>query len=220
MPRAIPIEDEIGKRYGRLTVLRFHEYKTSHNGNRSPVYEFACDCGGTTIASIYAVRYGNTLSCGCLQRERAAAFCESRRKTHGKTKTPEFGAWDSMIDRTTNPLHPAYKNYGGRGVGVCESWLSSFEMFLADMGERPSKFHSLDRIDNSKGYQKENCRWATLSEQANNKRTNRRIQYNGRNLTVTQWSVLYGQKASTLFNRLYDGWDIERALLTPVRRKQ
>jgi hypothetical protein len=118
-----------------------------------------------------------------------------------------------MLQRCTNPNHPEYKNYGGRGIKVCDRWLESFEEnFLADMGLRPSPKLTLDRIDNNKGYSKSNCRWATPKEQARNRRPNRVIPFNGEMLCVAAVAEHVGIKADTLRMRLNNGWPLACAL--------
>lgn len=134
-----------------------------------------------------------------------------------RKRAPEWEIWCGMIQRTTNPKAVGYPNYGGRGIKVCPRW-RKFKLFLKDMGPRPSPDHSLDRYpDNDGNYEKSNCRWATLIEQHNNTRVNRRIAFNGKTQTVMQWAREYGLTKDVLFGRLYAGWSIERALLAPVR---
>jgi hypothetical protein len=115
-----------------------------------------------------------------------------------------------------------YKDYGGRGIKVCDRWLgdSGFENFFEDMGRRPSSDHSLDRIDVNGNYCLENCRWATISEQANNKRNNRNITYKGKTQNITQWGLEVGISETTLRYRLDRGWDIERAFTEPLNNKK
>jgi hypothetical protein len=121
-----------------------------------------------------------------------------------------------MIERCTKKDHHAYHHYGGRGITVCEEWLDSFQNFYRDMGESNGK--SLDRIDNNKGYSKDNCRWATREEQSNNTRRTKLLTYKGKTLGVSQWSRKLGIPTSTIWNRLIRGWD-DKETLSGVRKK-
>lgn len=125
---------------------------------------------------------------------------------------PEYKAWCHLKERCLNPSHPSYHNYGGRGIGVCDEWRDSFEAFYRDMGPRPSDEHTLDRIDNDKGYCKENCRWATWKEQADNRRTSRHHEIDGKSLAQTDWARANGIPQCTISLRLKRGWGAERAL--------
>lgn len=133
----------------------------------------------------------------------------------GGKRTPEYSSWESMKGRCLNPRSPSYPKYGGRGITVCDRWVSSFENFLADMGKRPSLSHSLERMDNLKGYDPDNCRWATRTEQQNNRRVNARLTCNGETLTLAQWVKRSGINRDTLNGRLRRGWPIEKALGVP-----
>jgi hypothetical protein len=146
-----------GDKYGKLTV-----YSRVENKGSRIYYLFVCDCGNEKALSKDLVVRGHTSSCGCLHD----INCPSR--THGKSNTKTYRIWRGMMSRCNNPNVKAYKNYGGRGIMVCEEW-HNYETFLKDMGERPEG-KSLDRRDCNQGYYKENCRWASAEEQAQNKR--------------------------------------------------
>lgn len=142
------------------------------------------------------------------------------KQTH---RSKEYVAWGHMIQRCHNEKNDAYKHYGGRGIIVCEQWRGTggFERFFADVGEAPSKEHSLDRIDNNKGYYPENVRWATSREQGLNKRNNHLITIDGETKFITEWARQYGISCGTLYSRIKRGKSPEEALTTPlIKRKR
>lgn len=132
--------------------------------------------------------------------------------THQKTGTKEYNSWKGAKERCLNKSNKAYQKYGGRGIKICDRWSKSFLDFLKDMGNAPSKNHSLDRRNNNGNYCPENCRWATKKQQANNTRWNRVIVFKGVKKNLIQWSEITGIKYVTLKHRLNRGWSIEKAL--------
>lgn len=131
----------------------------------------------------------------------------------------EWDRWMAMISRCTNPSASNYSRYGGRGIQVCEKWRNSFTEFFRDVGKAPSRNHTLDRIDNMRGYEPGNVRWATRSEQQNNRRGNCLVTYNGQTFTVTQWSRLCGINQRTLDHRIKSNWPLDEAMNTPASKK-
>ncbi len=127
------------------------------------------------------------------------------RLKHGRSESPEYCAWKAMKQRCYNSKHPEYRNWGGRGIRVCRSWLRSFEAFFADMGERPGPGYSLDRIDNDGDYRPGNCRWTTDGVQGNNRRDNIRLAYRGETHTLSEWSRRLGIPRNTLDKRVKTG---------------
>lgn len=160
-----------------------------------------CECGAEGEVSSHTLRNGSSTSCGCFMRE----FQAARWKTHGKTGSKEYIVYRGMIKRCTNPNEPSYKNYGGRGIAVCQRWLDSFENFLDDMGERPNGKFSLNRLNNEGNYCKENCAWSSDIEQHNNTRCNRYITRDGVTKTIAEWCRELGLNRSTVYARLYWG---------------
>jgi len=195
-----------GAKHGRLTAI------TELNDGLAL---YRCECGASKITRRQHVLSGRVQSCGCLQKERATATLIARNSTHGKFGTPIYAVWNSMISRCYNPNSQAYANYGGRGIGVCSDW-RDFANFYADMND-PQRGLTLDRIDNSKGYSPENCRWVNMTTQQNNKRSNVVLEYRGKFMTATEWATHLGINRMMIYDRLKAGWSVERTLTTPKR---
>lgn len=198
-----------GTVYGRLTVLG---PGCSTKAGKSQ-WICRCSCGKAKAFKQDNLRSGHSQSCGCFQRERTS----KRMTTHGKANTAEYGIWISMKSRCICRTVPGYKDYGGRGIKVCERWKKSFPAFLADIGPRPSSLHSIDRINNDGNYEPGNVRWATPKEQASNTRRSRRIAVNGTTLTLGEWGERTGLGLKLIWRRLQMGWSPARAIGEPIR---
>jgi len=150
--------DITGHKYNKLLVLRQVE---DINGRKA--FECLCDCGNLTKTTSKRLRNGNTKTCGCLYKTNAVK--------HRLIKTPEYYSWVNMKTRCLNKKCSRYKDYGGRGIKICNEWIESFEQFYADMGPKPEpkNMYSIDRINNDGDYEPSNCKWSTVLEQANNK---------------------------------------------------
>ncbi len=142
----------------------------------------------------------------------------SQRK-HGLSHTPEYRAWQTMRLRCLNPKNAAFKNYGGRGIMVCDIWQNDVLAFLRDMGPKPTPKHELDRIENDGHYEPTNCRWVTRTQNDRNRRTNVFLTYQGERLTIAEWCERTGLRRDTVRKRLVGGWATEKALSTPARYK-
>jgi len=202
--------DLTGKVYGRLTVLAFDHSDSLYRR----FWRCRCQCGAIVVVYGVPLRDGRTQSCGCLRKEVTA----DRSRTHGGSKRPEFFIWAGMLDRCYRPSNKNFAHYGGAGVTVHARWRHDFATWFADVGERPSPQHSIDRWPNPAGnYEPGNVRWATQTEQARNKRTNRRLTFNGRTLTVTEWALIVGLSRATLDDRLRRGMTVDEALSTPPK---
>lgn len=197
-----------GSRFGRLLVL--DEQSTRAKDNSDWVWSCVCNCGGNVRVRAKSLKKGTTRSCGCFQRESASKV----NTTHGLSKSKEFMSWAAMHTRCTNPNQESFANYGARGISVCERW-NSFENFLADMGPKPSPRHTIERMDNERGYNPTNCRWATRAEQNTNTRQNRYLTFKGKTMALSQWAREVGLTGSALTARLNRGWSIDDALTTP-----
>jgi hypothetical protein len=198
--------DLTGKVFGRLTVLGYAGKKKKHGR-----WFCQCECGTVTDVIGSCLRGGNTGSCGCLQRDIATLHGE----TCGGNKTSlEYTSYTSAKYRCTNPNNERYEDYGGRGI---EFRFASFEQFLGCVGRRPTPDHSLDRYPDVNGhYEPGNVRWATRTEQQNNRRTNHSLEFRGETRTIAEWSRLIGMRFNTLATRIKRGWTVERALTEGV----
>lgn len=203
------LDDLTGKRFGRLTVISRDKDHISASGRHHVMWMCKCDCGNNTSVYSDFLKREKTKSCGCLRRE----LSSKNHKTHGSTNSNLYGVWCAMKTRCTNPNTEAFKNYGGRGVTVCDEWFLDFQNFK-DWAYKNGYDENLtiDRIDVNGNYEPSNCRWVTGVAQANNRRSNHAITFNGETHNVTEWATILNINPKTLFNRLYTGWSIEKAL--------
>lgn len=197
-----------GERVGRLQVLgRAENSAKSHHAR----FHCLCDCGNRTVTEGVKLRTDAALSCGCLGRERSANI----RRTHGMSNHRLFSIWSNIMHRCYSPNSAVFSNYGGRGIDVCGRW-HDVRMFIEDNDHIALPGLSIDRIDNDLGYFPENCRWATPTQQSDNRRTTVFLTLNGVRRTAREWALITGIPLKTLWQRLRLGWDDESALTQPV----
>lgn len=189
--------DRAGQVLGRLTV-------TEKDPSKKRTYWLCkCECGNDTTVRGDHLKEGRVTSCGC--------YSEESHTKHGMSRTKTYHCWQAMKDRCYNKLNKGYKDYGYRGIIVCNSWLESFDNFYKDMGEMP-KGLSIDRMDNNKGYSPENCRWATNKQQVDNRRNVTNTTINGETMCLKDWSRRYSIPYTTVRHRISKGQSIEQAL--------
>tara|TARA_R110000787_G_C13271856_1_gene431571 strand:+ start:164 stop:808 length:645 start_codon:yes stop_codon:yes gene_type:complete len=194
-----------GLRFGRLVAVSLDFSKSRK------AYLCKCDCGNKKVIMRQSLINGCTSSCGCIKKK----------YNHPKGyNTKTYKLWHTMIRRCHNKKSKDYKRYSSKGIIVCDRWqgLNGFVNFISDMGERTSDLHSIDRIDNDGIYTPENCRWATIDEQANNRSSNLPITINGETKNLCQWSVIYKINNQTISERIKRGWDHALAVTKPVNK--
>lgn len=205
------ILDLTGHTFGRLTVVSF----AGRNAKNLIVWNCLCSCGNECFRTSSDLRNksirNRRRSCGCL----AVDVTRERSVSHGETNSPTYRSWHSMKDRCLRSLATGFDRYGERGITICDRWLNSFEAFRDDMGERPSLDYSIDRIDNNGNYEPGNCRWATRTEQANNRKKQKPrllIEFNGESLTVNEWAKRIGVQPGTIHHRRWRGLPVDEVL--------
>lgn len=201
---------------GRWTVIERRGYRSAHIE-----WLCLCECGTRRTVSGGNLRSGASQSCGCLNREVVSAM----RTTHGERargdrreahKTAEYSAWLGMKRRCAATAGKDFRDYASRGIMVCEEWRHDFAAFLRELGRRPSNRHSVDRINTNGNYEPGNCRWATSSEQARNRRSNHIITSNGDTRLAIEWSESTGLLLTTITSRVQRGWSGHDAVTTPL----
>lgn len=195
----------VGRVFGRLTVVKTDRQRT----------QCSCSCGNLTWVSKYDLLKGKTESCGCLSREVAAENMRRTSTIHGRWNTREWNIWSHIQKRCYDPNAVGYEKYGAIGITVCQEWRGrgGFQAFLDHIGPCPSIKHTVDRKDNSKGYEPGNVRWATPKEQARNRRNNVNITAFGKTQCLAAWSEELGISPALIQSRLARGWPVEKALV-------
>lgn len=218
------IKDLTGQKFGRLTVIERAEDYISPNGKKTPQWKCKCECGNVKIVVGNILKRGLTQSCGCLQKEIAKNLCLK----HGLKHERIYEIWQAMKKRCYYINHVQYKDYGGRGIRVCNEWtdkengFTNFYNWSINNGydkNKDRKSCTLDRIDVNGNYEPYNCRWATSKEQANNKQNNHYITYKGKTQSMMKWCEELNLNYSTIRSRLNrEHWSVEQAFETPVGR--
>ena len=210
-------KDMTGEKYGRLTVLEYagNRQELTGSSNRDAMWRCRCDCGKVIVTGRSNLITGNTVSCGCYNRE----INLKRLITHGESKSRLYKCWEAIIQRTLNPKNVSYKkHYGSKGITVCDEWrkYENFAKWAKENGYRDDL--TIDRIDPTKGYEPSNCRWATYKEQNNHLSRNHYITLWGRTQTMKQWADELGYSYGTIVSRICRyGWPPEKAFTTPTK---
>lgn len=203
----------LNQRFGKLVVVSKADDKIANDGVHITMWNCRCDCGNMTVVDTSSLKSGHTKSCGCLQGE------HHNDATHKEGRTRLYRIWNNIKQRCLNPNNSNFKNYGGRGITVCDIWLNSYIAFKEwALNNGYSDNLSIDRINVNGDYEPNNCRWVTQKMQNNNTRSNKKITFNGETLTLAQWRERLGFKRGVLEYRLNNGWDLEKAFLTPSKQ--
>ncbi len=194
--------------FGKLTVI-----KIDHKKHGQYYWKCLCECGKITIVSATRLNMGSTKSCGCLRKVKWNI-------THGMKYTPLYSVWLGIKRRCLNKSSHNYKLYGGRGIGICDRWKDDFLNFYNDMKDGYKKGLHIGRINNNLGYFKENCQWETPTQNANNKRTNLWITYNGKTHTAAEWGRILNIKDDTICHRKKRGYTDYECLFGRLNNKK
>jgi hypothetical protein len=215
-----PRKDLTTRKFGKLTPLRSEVFRSKDGKTKYTAWWCKCDCGNEKWIRYSGLIEGGSSSCGCYARD-----MKRWNETHGHSHSGKNGgpsptmiSWLSMMDRCYEPKTNRYENYGGAGVTVCKRW-NKFENFIEDMGIRPEG-KTLNRIDGSKNYCKDNCKWSTKTEQNRNKKTNVKITARGETLCISEWMERGSVGRESIMGRLRKGWPAEKALFHPGNRNQ
>lgn len=196
------------QKFGRLRALNYEYSK-----HKKHYWKCECDCGNNVIVCASQLSSGKTKSCGCLRKEVAKQTAMQTHTTHGLTRTKIYNIWSGIKKRCYKENYVHYKNYGGRGITVCEEWKNDFINFYNWAIENGYKDNlTIDRINVNGNYEPSNCRWITIKEQQNNKRNNIFLTHNGTTKSIYEWSKITGIKYCTIWWRHKNNWDINKIL--------
>ena len=210
--RAHNFNDLSGQAFGRLTVIGLHSI---HGNQQKSFWICLCQCGKETQVAGGSLTSGNTRSCGCLKDEnKGKALTNGVFAVGNEHLKRVYWRWSAAFNRCYNPKDKRYSDYGGRGLVMCQRW-HKFENFLEDMGVNPAG-HVLDRINNDGHYEPSNCRWATPRQSNLNTRQNHRLEYDGQNLTISEWAIKLGFNNRLIGQRIQLGWSVKEALTIPA----
>lgn len=204
--------DLSGQKFNRIKIIK------PVGVRRNVIYYWCkCDCGTEKIINGRSVVVGDSKSCGCLHKENN----RTRKITHGMSRTTEYNSWILMKDRCLNKKNKTYNYYGGKHIRVCFQWLHSFETFYKDLGDKPSKECTIERINSNFNYTPWNCKWATKKEQSRNLKSNTNLTYKGKTQCLAAWSEELNISSSTLSARLNKlSWSVEKTLSTRPRKRR
>lgn len=214
--------DRTGEKIGRLYVIERAPDSILPSGLHKTMWKCRCDCGNIVTVRADSLTGNHTLSCGCYQKEVVSRYMKSlvRKVDYGESRERLHNIWYLMHYRCYNSKCSVYKNYGGRGITVCDDWKNiegyfNFKKWALSNGYQDDL--TIERTNVNGNYEPDNCCWIPMRAQASNKRTNRLLTYNGQTLTMAEWSRQSGIPYKTLHNRLHYGWDVDMALTQPVK---
>lgn len=194
--------------FGRLTVIKYHGKDIK---GHSSLWECMCECGSKAIVNSGLLRSGKTTSCGCYRRE----FASKQFTTHGLHGHRLYTIYKGMKQRCNNTTNGRYGDYGGRGIKICDEWMSNFVNFFNwAVSNKYADDLTIERIDNNKGYSPDNCKWIPANKQSQNRRCNHELTFNGQTKTISEWSRELGGNFNLVYRRIKRGWSIEKSLTT------
>ena len=208
------LKDLTGQKINKLTIIK----RVANSKWNETRWLCNCECGNQTILTYGKIAYGRTKSCGCYLKEATSNL----NKKHGLRNHRLYNILANMKQRCYNENSKAYKNYGGRGIKICDEWLAKEDGFMNFYNWAINNGYngdlSIDRIDNDGNYEPQNCRWVNNSIQSNNRRNNHKLTFNGDTLNISEWAEKYNLTISAIIHRLDRGWSIEKTLTTPLKK--